>query len=273
MSQRRSIYWVTSALAIALLCVASAQAQRQGQGQGRGGRGGLGGGLGGPGGFGGGSSLMLLGNEKVQAELDLTAEQKEGVKKLAEESRAQRPDFASFRDLSEDERRAKMEEMRTKMQEQAKATQAKVDALLLPNQAERLKQLTVQRQGAGALLSDDVAKALNLSDDQKKQLTDIRQAGFEKMRDLFQPGGSDEDRAAAREKMTAMQKEQTDKSLAVLNSDQKAQFAKMQGEKFEFPADLGRGGGRGGRGGAAGGGPGGQGGGRQRRGGANKGNQ
>ena len=257
MSQLRSILWAGSALAIALACVASAEAQR-GQGQGRG-RGFGGGGF-------GADPLSLLSNEKVQKELDLTTEQKDGAKKLGEEVQTQRREaFAGFQDLSEDERRAKFEEMRTKMQEQAKATQVKVDALLLPPQVERLKQLVLQRQGAGALSNDDVVKALNISDEQKKQLADIRQAGFEKMREFFQPGGSDEDRAAAREKMTAFQKEQTDKSLAVLTADQKAQFEKMQGEKFEFPADLGRGG-PGGRGPAAGGG----GGGGRRRGGNDK---
>jgi Spy/CpxP family protein refolding chaperone len=250
MLKLRSIYWAGTALGIALVCVASAEAQRGG------GRGGFGGG-----GFGafGADSLSLLNNEKVQKELDLTAEQKAGLEKVRSESRADRPDFASFRDLSEDERRTKMEEMRTKMQEQAKATQAKVDALLLPPQVERLKELRIQRLGAGALSDPEVAKALNISDDQKKQLTQVREDGMAKMGELFPRGGGggggdETERAARREKMTTFQKEQTDKTLAVLTADQKAQFEKMQGEKFEFPADMGRGGGRGGAGGAAGGG-------------------
>jgi hypothetical protein len=265
MLQRCSVHWITSALAIALVCVASAQAQQQGQGRGRGGRGG------GMGGF-GADPLTLVKNEKVQTELDLTAEKKDGVKKLADERMAQgREAFASFRDLSPEEARAKMQEMR-------KETQKKVEGLLLPNQVERLKQLVVQRQGAGALSDPDVAKALNLSDDQKKQLADINEATGAKRRELFQGardgGGGGGDFAAMREKMTAIQKEQTDKSLAVLNADQKAQFEKMQGEKFEFPADMGGfgRGGRGGRGGAAGG-PGGQGGGGRQRRGGNQGNQ
>jgi Spy/CpxP family protein refolding chaperone len=254
MSQLRSILWAGSALAVALACVASAEAQRQGQG--RGGRGGFGGG-----GF-GADPLTLLSNEKVQKELDLTSEQKDSVKKLADERQTQgREAFAALRDLSQDERRAKMDEMR-------KAAQAKVDAILLPPQVERLKQLTLQRQGAGALSDPEVAKALNISEDQKKQLADIREAAGAQMRELFTAGGGGGDRAAMREKMTAMQKEIMGKELAVLNADQKAQFEKMQGEKFEFPADLGRGGpgGRGGPAGAAGG----AGGGRQRRGGNNK---
>jgi len=260
MSQRLSILWIGSALAIALACVASSEAQ---DGPGRGGRGGRGG-FGG-GGF-GAEPLRLLSNEKVQKELDLTADQKDSLKKLGDEARAQRPDFASFRDLSEDDRRAKMEEMRTKMEEQGKAMKAKVDAVLLPNQLERLKQLTLQLRGANALPDPEVAKALSLSEDQQKQLTELRAAGDAQRRELFQGAGAGGggDREALREKMTAIQKEQTDKTLAVLNADQKAQFEKMQGEKFEFPANLRRGG-FGGPGGAAGG----PGGGRPRRGGDN----
>jgi len=209
MLKLRSIYWAGTALGIALACVASAEAQRGGGG----GRGGFGGGMGG---F-GADSLSLTSNEKVQKELDLTAEQKDGLKKLSDEVRAARPDFASFRDLSEDERRAKMDALRTEMQERAKATQAKVDALLLPPQVERLKELRIQRLGAGALGDAEVAKALNISDDQKKQLADVREAGMAQMRELFQPGGGgggdETERAARREKMTTFQKEQTDKPV------------------------------------------------------------
>jgi len=54
----------------------------------------------------------------------------------------------------------------------------------------------------------------------------------------------------SQEKRAELQKEMTEKSLAVLTDDQRAEFAKMQGEKLDLPfgAGFGFGGGRGGRG-------------------------
>jgi len=259
--------WVVCAVAVALcLITAAAEAQQQGR---RGNRGG------GPGGFGrgmgrfngAGARLMYLQNDKVQKELELVDDQKDQIKKLGDKSRENmREMFSGLQDLPQEERQEKMRELQPKMEESQKALGKQVDEVLMPNQRDRLKQITVQIQGTGALSDEEVAKELALSDDQEKQIQQVRQEAFEKMRENFRPGagGGDNDRDARRERMQKAQKETDDKVLAVLTSEQRDKFEKMKGEKFEFdPSQLF---GQGGFGGPGGGGRG------QRRGGGNNNN-
>jgi hypothetical protein len=76
---------------------------------------------------------------------------------------------------------------------------------------------------------------LKLSDDQKKQLTELRDGQREKMGELFrnrgEAGGNDEDRRAQFQKMRT---EMEEKALTILSSEQRTQFEKMKGEKLEI---------------------------------------
>jgi Spy/CpxP family protein refolding chaperone len=134
------------------------------------------------------------------------------------------------------------EEQREKMQELMKVAQKKVkDAvgeILLPHQAERLKQLSVQfqmRGGSGLTSSEDVAEQLNITPEQRDKLR-------EKARELEQE---------LRKKLLA-------DLLKELTPEQQAKYKELVGEPFEFQQDERFG--RGGFGGPGGGGPGGPGG-------------
>src|SRR5687767_11148882 len=123
----------------------------------------------GRGGFGGGGGARitdLLRDDKVKAELNIVPDQE---KQLEEVTRGigekAREAFRGFQDLSDDERRAKFEEFRA-------TTQKEVEAVLLPQQRERLKQLMVQASSrfsqAPGGISDTVATELKITDDQKE---------------------------------------------------------------------------------------------------------
>src|SRR5690349_14206661 len=116
---------LTLAAAIVVMASGVAMAQERQQRQGRGGFGG--------GGFGMGSTF-LLGQKSVQQDLKLSEDQ---VKKLKDLSDKQRESFQGLRDLSQEERR-------TKMQELAKANEKAVGEVLDAKQQKRLKQITLQ---------------------------------------------------------------------------------------------------------------------------------
>lgn len=243
-------------LGLSLVVAGSAAAQQQGQDGGR--RRGFGGG--GPGGPGGGGEMSLLGNETVQKELELLPEQIADFGKLREESQTKMRELFSgagdFGNLSDEERRAKFDEMRPKMEEAQKELRAKMREILLPHQTDRLRQIFIQVRGAGALDDAEVAESLKITDDQKKQMAEVRESQGSKMRELFQNReGSDEERRAKFQ--TAMQ-EAGEKVLAVLTPEQREQFDKMKGPEFAAAEEVRRSG-FGGRGGP-GGGPGGPGG-------------
>src|SRR5207302_2609512 len=124
--------------------------------------------------------------------------------------------------------------MRKKSDEAGK----KATELLTADQNTRLKQIELWVQGTSALVQNaELAKQLNLTDDQKGAIKTINDESAKKGRELFQGAGrgaSDEDRAKAREQMTALRTETEAECMAVLTDDQKAQFEKMKGPKFQL---------------------------------------
>jgi Spy/CpxP family protein refolding chaperone len=192
----------------------------------------------GPGGF-RPSPLMLLGQESVQKELKLTADQ---IQKVQAAAKKQWDSFQGFQELSPEDQKKKFEES-TKENEKFVAENLK------PEQAMRLNQISMQRQGAGALTDEKVAKELNLTDDQKSKVKEILEDTRNQMQGLFQSGGfppSEETRAKAQEIRNAA----TTKALALLTADQKTKWKEMTGEPFKGEIRIGPpGGGRFGGGG------------------------
>jgi Spy/CpxP family protein refolding chaperone len=236
------------ALTLAVLCTALGLSASSAFAQG--GRGGFGGGLG------GGGDLALLDNEEVRKELDIVDEQVDKIKalrdKMREEMQAQ---FAGFRDLSEDDRRTKFEEMRTKMADRGKELQKEVDDILLPQQRDRLSQIALQQrlQRSGTvdgLTSGELAEKIGITDEQKEKMAELAKDAEKELQD----------------KIAKARAEARDKILSGLTPEQKDKVKKMLGSEFRMTQQNRFGqGGRGGQGGQ--GGRGGQGGNRGNRGG------
>lgn len=274
--------FVLAVLAVGLVCANVAQAQQQQQ-QGRR-----------PGGFGGGGGfqsnpsqdkLQLLVNEAVQKELELADDQKSDLKKVAEDAQSKGRELFTglqgFRDLSESEREKKMAEINAKRDAIGKDVLKKVEAVLLPHQAERLQEIYVQVRGFSLLTDDaEIAKQLSITDEQKEKLREIRTAAFAALgggqggqrpqggQGNARPQGGAQGGGFDPERLAAMRKDRDEKSMAVLTGTQKEQYAKMKGEPFAEAANIRIGGfgGGGGPGGGQGGRPGqgGQGGNQQR---------
>ena len=183
----------------------------------------------GPGGGRGGFNLFA--NESVQKDLALTDEQKESLKKISDDFRS------SMSGLSQEDRQSKMPELR-------KAMEDKIGAVLNDKQNARLMEIQVQVQGLAALAIKEVAEALKLTDDQVNKIKDLTKSLDDARREAFQGGGGGD--PDVREKLAKLRTETNDKILAMLNSDQKANFEKLQGAKIDLPAFGGGGRNRGG---------------------------
>jgi Spy/CpxP family protein refolding chaperone len=220
-------------LAVAAVAVAPAAAQQRGGGRGMGG---------------GGGTLGLLAQKSVQDDLKLSVDQAGKVKELAAK---QREAMQGLGDLSQEERRQKMQDMN-------KANDKAVAEILTPEQTKRLKQIRLQvsmRQGGGiaAFNNPEVVQALSLTDEQKEKLKAIGEDVRKEMADLRQGGGEP---AEMRKKMEELNKSTHDKAMAVLTDEQKTKLKDLAGEPFKGELQFGRpGGGR--RPGGAGGGGGG----------------
>ncbi len=189
-----------------------------------------GGGRGGFGGFGGG---MLLSNKSVQEELKLTSEQTEKVTKWAEEQRAKGQETrTAIQDTPEADRPAKIAEIGKKNAEELAKFSKEV---LQPEQAKRFRQISLQSRGLGVFAGPGadakVAEELKLTDDQKTKLGDLVKELGEKRREIMADANGDF--TAAREKMTPITKEYTEKAHAVLTDDQKKAWKELVGAPFE----------------------------------------
>ena len=212
----------------------------------------------GGGGMLGGSSMGLLGDQKVADELELGEDQVESIKTLQDEMRGIfRDSFGGMRDKFREpnvDREALMAEIREKIQTQMSTVDEKLEQILLPHQMSRLEELTFQmetkRGGTQGLLNNEkVKEKLGLTDEQ-----------IEKIK-----AKAEEVKADLEEKIAKAREDAQEEILSVLTPEQQAQIKEMVGDSFEFEERRGWGGGdRGGRGGRGGGDRGGRGGGGDR---------
>jgi hypothetical protein len=183
---------------------------------------------------------MLLFDENVRKDLEMKEDQwqrlQDGQRKMQEEMAGA---FQGLRDLSEEQRQARFEEIRKKSQDEQK----KLENTLTQAQRDRLKQIGVQsrlnRGNAGeALVSDEMAQDLGLTDADKDR---IRKASEEAQEEL-------------RAEMRKLQDKAREKVILALTPAQRTTLTKLTGPKIEFSSTGGFGGFGGGRGGFGGGG-------------------
>jgi hypothetical protein len=220
-------------MVIAVVCLgATTQAQTGRQGVGRG--------FGFRDSFGRGINLLKLTQfEAVQEEVELGEDKQAEIKQLAEKLRAERsgerPDFDT---MSEDERETFFAELRERRKKETETANSGLAKILTKQQMDRLTQISLQLRGVHALTDPEVAKKLDLSDDQQKKITEAMSARDETIRKRRQEllrTDRDDERPKIREELPKLRKEQDEKVFAVLNDQQKQQFEKMKGEPFEMP--------------------------------------
>jgi Spy/CpxP family protein refolding chaperone len=184
---------------------------------------------GGPGGFfGGGGIAGILQMPEVQKEIELSDDQKAELGKLRTEIRDQirnqmQDSFNGMRDLSEEERQARVDQIRTQMDAIRKDVEGKLQKVLLPNQFDRLKQIDlqsrIQREGAGALTSGELADQLGLTDAQREQL---QQKSEDVQKDL-------------QAKIRQARIDARNQLLDVLTPEQRAKLDALMGTQFDLP--------------------------------------
>lgn len=188
-------------------------------------------------------NIFMLNSDAVRTELKLSDDQKKALTQLGDQMRADAMEIISgLQDLSPEEQKEQMPELIKMIGTKGKEMQEKVDKVLDAKQTARMKELSLQRRGASALEDEEVLSALKISDEQKQKLIAVREEGNKLMEEAMQNlrgGGGGGDAGEMRRKMMAMQKELGDKALATLSAEQREQFEKMKGTKFEFPPQRG----------------------------------
>jgi hypothetical protein len=203
---------LTAFLSLGLVALLTSPAAAQGRGRGM------------------GTLASLLGNESVQKELKLDDKQTEKAKELAEKtSEEMREKFQGLQDLEPEERRAKFMEIGREMNA---STLKAAGEFLKAEQITRLKEISHQVRGAQAFADPEVAKKLNLTDDQKKDIETINTESMQEMRTIFQENQDDQE--ARTKKMTELRTKTLEKVVAKLNDEQQKTWKGLLGAPFEI---------------------------------------
>ena len=193
------------------------------------------------------NELSLLGNQKIQEELELVDDQVEEIKELGDEVRTSMR--AVFNDLrqnmngaSDQERRKMWGEMQEEMKTRYEELTPKIESVLLPAQVQRLAEIKMQAtlRRSGGLTSERGSQVL------KDQL-DITDDQMEAMKEK-----AVEVRESLAAKMAKLRKQAEMEILSVLDTEQREKYKEMMGESYDVDSLFsrnGRGGNRGTRGG------------------------
>lgn len=190
--------------------------------------------------------LMRLG--QVQEELRLNEVQKARLKKISEDFRSEvLKEMAKMRALEPDQRNAGLADYQKKAEARARQLRSSVDQVLRPEQAERLRQITVQLRGAFVLGDKEVSEALGITKEQRDRLKAIADA-FRRKSPRFRQilddsGANDHDKLARQvEEMNRKTRELGDQMITdatkVLTPQQREKLVQMKGRKFKL--DLSR---------------------------------
>ncbi|MCS7046354.1 MAG: hypothetical protein NZO58_08370, partial [Gemmataceae bacterium] len=140
---------------------------------------------------------MLINNESVKKELEITAEQAEKIPEAVQKALAE---------------------------------------VLNEKQMTRLRQIELQQRGNAAFLDARVKKELNLTEEQSESIKSILDEAAKERQEIFKEakGGNFQ---GLQEKFTALEKETKEKLQGVLTPAQKKQWRAMIGDEFkmEFP--------------------------------------
>jgi hypothetical protein len=210
----RLFAWVLAS-ALGLMSVAPAPAQdRARPGAGQGGR---------------SAVLVLAGQKSVQAELKLSDDQ---VKKVTAIRMAMRE---KVQDITETDVAERMKKAMAIFKE----AEADVFAVLKPDQARRLRQIALQQQPlARALENPEVARGLNLSQEQAKEVRAIREGTAKEIGKVSEGAQS---RPEVRKKTDELIRASEAKALQVLTAEQKTKWKELLGPPFTGELQRGAG--------------------------------
>jgi len=189
----------------------------------------------GPGGRGEQNLIQIAANESVQKEIGASEEQKTQLadlkKRLVEAQKEARP--ASPFGKGQIPKPGSIEKFNADTVKALRMTahefESELANVLSAEQLKRVGEILVQTQGLAGLREPETAKALELTDEQKRKLVQIEQTYQQKFRRLrpaeiirIAEGGE-----------SPLQKTRDADSLAVLTVEQADQFKEMKGKEFD----------------------------------------
>ena len=174
---------------------------------------------------------FIVFREKVLDELKVSDEQREKLLQYLMEQIMETGPFLESLPQTGQDREKKLAEHRKKAREKLAKH---LEEVLKPGQRNRLRQVTLQQEGAFALGQDDVRKELKITQEQMKEFMAIVQDLHRSVEPLVKAAQSGGDPGEIRPKIEQLRKDHAKKLEAVLTDAQKKQWKEMLGPPFEL---------------------------------------
>jgi Spy/CpxP family protein refolding chaperone len=165
------------------------------------------------------AQLLLLRQKSVQKELKLGDD---AARKIMEFTNKESDEYGKALRLAEKERSAKFNELEA-------ANKKFLDDNLSAEQRKRLEQITLQVTGVYQLGRPDVAKALNLTEEQQSKFEDLQKETRKALEGII----TATERAGKTEKLSNLREETNKKIMTILTDEQKAKVRAIVGEPFK----------------------------------------
>lgn len=178
-------------------------------------------------------SILLMRDDTVRAELGLGDKQRRELDRLLKQHNRV---LLAIRDVSPSGADETAQPALAELREQ-------IAAVLSDEQETRLANLVLQAQGYDAILRDDIATELGLTDKQQRELVAISDEFRAKAQELGSAHGG-KTPEQVQQALAKLQKQRQQEVLAILNEPQTTQYAALLGEPFDFsqvrssPADA-----------------------------------
>src|SRR5262245_33364438 len=181
----------------------------------------------------------LAANDAVQKHLGIAADGAAKLSALGDEYRAASQkefmalgiDYTAISDLPAAERAVEMRKASEKSADVSRKLNAafipKLQQVLTPDQLERLKQIQLQASGIDQWTEPEIAKELDLTDEQKRKITDLRNEYNRRQQQL---DGDFQQRFA---RIRELNNERDNKALELLSADQQARLTALKGAPFD----------------------------------------
>jgi hypothetical protein len=163
--------------------------------------------------------LILLREKSVQEELKIDAEL---AKKIMEFTNKEYEAYKKALKLGEEEREKAIKELQ-------EANQKFLADNLSEGQRKRLNQIALQVTGLQQLTKPEVAKLLNLTEEQQQKFKAMREEARKELEDIMEI----KNRRERNEKLAKLREEVDKKVEAVLTDEQKAKAKEIVGEPFK----------------------------------------
>jgi peroxiredoxin len=179
--------------------------------------------------YAGNDPLWILVHEPaVIEELRLSTTQRQALQRLTDELDLR---FFPLRNKSRAEAQASLGKILEELQQQLKT-------LLKPAQRERLMEILYRRLGTAAVLRDDVAARLRLTDKQRRQIQEICDETQTAVAAIEKEASEGKPREPLEKKFTELKTDEQKQVLALLKPEQRAAWKDLVGAEFDF-AKLG----------------------------------